>query len=160
MTVTLSKRSMAIAIAILAVVAVMLPLTAAFVAHGGALTAGDFSGRAEVATDAKNNRIVGDPNGSGEAYVFSTGGGVVCYVLEVENIETATAAHIHEAAAGTNGPVVVTLSAPSNGESAGCIDTGDADLAADITLRESSAYYVNVHNTEYPGGAIRAQLGN
>jgi hypothetical protein len=128
-------------------------------AHGGALTSGHFSGRAEVATDATNSAIVGDPNGRGEAYVFSTGEGVVCYVLEVSKIAPATAAHIHEAAAGANGPVVVALSAPTNGESAGCIDTGDADLAADITLRESSNYYVNVHNDDYPGGAIRAQLG-
>lgn len=129
-------------------------------AHGGALTDGTFSGRAEVATDATNNRIVGDPNGSGEAYVFSTGDGVVCYVLEVDKIAPATAAHIHEAEAGSNGPVVVTLSAPTSGSSAGCVDTGDADLAADITLRESSEYYVNVHNAEYPSGAVRAQLGN
>ena len=128
-------------------------------AHGGALTEGSFSGRAEVSSDATNNRIVGDPNGRGEAYVFSTGGGVVCYVLEVGKIGPATAAHIHEASAGSNGPVVVTLSAPTNGSSAGCVDTGDADLAADITLRESSEYYVNVHNDAYPGGAIRAQLG-
>ena len=49
-------------------------------AHGGALTDGSFSGRAEVATDATNRGIVGDPNGRGEAYVFSTGDGVVCYV--------------------------------------------------------------------------------
>jgi hypothetical protein len=129
-------------------------------AHGGALTEGSFSGRAEVAADAASNRIVGDPNGRGEAYVFSTGGGVVCYVIEVDKIEPATAAHIHEATAGSNGPVVVNLSPPSNGSSAGCVDTGDADLAADITLGESSNYYVNVHNAEYPGGAVRAQLGN
>lgn len=129
-------------------------------AHGGALTEGDFSGRAEVAAEATDNRIVGDPNGGGEVYVFSTGGGVVCYVVEVDKIAPATAAHIHEAVAGQNGPVVVALSAPTNGSSAGCVDTGDADLAADITLRESSNYYVNVHNAEYPGGAVRAQLGN
>ena len=129
-------------------------------AHGGALTDGQFSGRAEVAAGATNQRIVGDPNGRGEAYVFSTGGGVVCYVIEVDKIAPATAAHIHEAKAGTNGPVVVTLSAPTNGSSAGCIDTGDENLAADITLRESSNYYVNVHNAEFPGGAVRAQLGN
>lgn len=129
-------------------------------AHGGALTDGSFSGRAEVATDATNQRIVGDPDGRGEAYVFSTGGGVICYVLEVDKIAPATAAHIHAAPAGQNGPVVVALSPPTDGTSAGCIDTGDADLAADIALRESAEYYVNVHNAEYPGGAVRAQLGN
>ena len=80
-------------------------------------------------------------------------------MLEVDDIAPATAAHIHEASAGLNGPVVVTLSAPVDGESAGCVDTGDADLAADITLREPTEYYVNVHNAEYPGGAVRAQLG-
>ncbi len=160
MTITLSTRTIAIAIAVIAAIAVTFPLASAFAAHGGALTSGEFSGRAEVATGAKDSRIVGDPNGMGEAYVFSTGGGVVCYVLEVENIETATAAHIHEGVAGQNGPVVLSLTAPATGESAGCIDTGDADLAADITLRESAEYYVNVHNAEYPGGAVRAQLGN
>ena len=129
-------------------------------AHGGALTTGTFDGRSEVASDATNRKIVGDPNGRGEAYVFSTGGGVICYVLETDKIAPATAAHIHEAAAGSNGPVVVTLSAPTNGSSAGCIDTGDADLAAAITLVEPSNYYVNVHNADYPGGAVRAQLGN
>ncbi len=128
-------------------------------AHAGAETEGSFSGRAEINSNATNNRIVGDPNGRGEAYVFSTGGGVVCYVLNVAKIGPATAAHIHEASAGSNGPVVVTLSAPTNGSSSGCIDTGDAELAADITLRESSEYYVNVHNAEFPGGAVRAQLG-
>ena len=129
-------------------------------AHGGALTTGSFDGRTEIDSNTTNSRIVGDPNGSGEAYVFSTGDGVVCYVLEVDKIAPATAAHIHEASAGANGPVVVTLSPPTDGTSAGCIDTGDADLAADITLRESDEYYVNVHNAEYPGGAVRAQLGN
>ena len=128
--------------------------------HGGALTEGTFDGRAEVAGDATNNRIVGDPDGRGEAYVFSTGGGVVCYVLEVDKIAPAAAAHIHEAAAGSNGPVVVNLTPPTNGSSAGCIDTGDADLAADITLNEPENYYVNVHNGEYPNGAVRAQLGD
>lgn len=128
-------------------------------AHGGALTTGDLDGRQEVAAEATNNRIVGDPNGRGEAYVFSTGGGVVCYVVEVAKIAPATAAHIHEAPAGENGPVVVTLSPPTDGTSAGCVDTGDADLAADITLRESENYYVNVHNDRYPGGAVRGQLG-
>ncbi|NNF53166.1 MAG: CHRD domain-containing protein [Acidimicrobiales bacterium] len=129
-------------------------------AHGGASTDGYFSGRAEIDSSATNNRIVGDPNGRGYAEVSSPGGGVVCFELYVSKIATPTAAHIHEATAGSNGPVVVTLAPPVNGYSEGCVDTGDADLAADIVLRESSEYYVNVHNAEFPGGAVRAQLGN
>lgn len=127
-------------------------------AHEGLVVHGDLDGRQEVATDATNSRIVGDPNGSGEAYLFSTGPTNICYVIEVDNIAPATAAHIHKGAAGTNGGVVVTLSAPANGVSAGCVNDLPAGLAADITLRNPTDYYVNVHNAEYPGGAVRAQL--
>ncbi|MFP5309423.1 MAG: CHRD domain-containing protein [Actinomycetes bacterium] len=156
----MKRRTLATALTAAAVGGILAIPTVSSAGHGGALTDGTFSGRAEVANGATNNRIVGDPNGGGEAYVFSTGGGVVCYVLEVDKIAPATAAHIHEAAAGANGPVVVNLTPPTNGSSAGCVDTGDQDLAADITLREPENYYVNVHNAEYPGGAVRAQLGN
>jgi hypothetical protein len=156
----MKRRTLATALTAAAVGGILAIPAAGVAGHGGALTIADLTGRAEVANGATNNRIVGDPNGSGEAYVFSTGGGVVCYVLEVEKIEPATAAHIHEAPAGRNGPVVVTIGAPTNGRSAGCVDTGDQDLAADITLREPENYYVNVHNAEFPGGALRGQLGN
>ena len=129
-------------------------------AHGGIVVQGDLTGRAEVANDATNNRVVGDPNGRGEAYVFSSNGTNICYLIEVDKIDTAIAAHIHEAVAGTNGDVVLALSAPSNGTSAGCVEppTGSG-LAAEILLNPSD-YYVNVHNAEFPGGAIRAQLGS
>jgi hypothetical protein len=127
--------------------------------HAGASTAGSFSGRAEVNNDATNNRILGDPNGRGTARVYSPGGGIVCYEISVSKIAPATAAHIHEAPAGRSGPVVVTLEAPTDGSSEGCIDTEDAVLAAEITSTDPANYYVNVHNAEYPSGAVRAQLG-
>jgi hypothetical protein len=129
-------------------------------AHEGLVVHGDLTGRAEVANDATNSGIVGDPNGRGEAYFFSTSGTNICYVIEVDKIAPAAMAHIHKGDAGTNGPVVVNLSPPTNGTSAGCVEGLAAGLAADITKFNPSDYYVNVHNADFPGGAIRAQLGS
>jgi hypothetical protein len=159
MTITIPRRALVAVLASLAAAAVLVPLSGALAAHGGALTTGTLDGRQEVANGATNQRIVGDPDGSGEAYVFSTGGDVVCYVLEVAKIGTATAAHIHRGAAGQNGPVVVNLSPPADGDAAGCVSTGDVALATDITLNRPQDFYVNIHNAEFPGGALRAQLG-
>jgi hypothetical protein len=125
----------------------------------------DLDGRSEVATGATDRRIVGDPNGRGEVYVFGIDGDptTLCYVLLVDRIAPATAAHIHEAAAGANGPVVVNLAAPGDGDAADCLTEGEpgkfvsGQTVADI-LANPSDYYVNVHNAAYPGGALRGQL--
>ena len=99
----------------------------------------------------------GDPDGSGTAWFWiNPGQGTVCYVLEVSNIEPATAAHIHVAPAGVPGPVVVPLAAPTSGSSSGCT-TADRELLVAI-LVDPAAYYVNVHNAPFPGGAVRGQL--
>lgn len=128
--------------------------------HQGPFLEAELDGRSEVASNAKSNKIVGDPNGSGEAYVFTTNeGATLCYVVEVSKIEPATAMHIHEAAAGQNGPVVLTLGAPTAGYSAACTTPEDASLVSEITSSPED-YYVNVHNAEYPGGALRGQLGS
>lgn len=97
----------------------------------------------------------GDPDGTGTATirVFEER---LCYKLRVEMIEPATAAHIHEAPAGSAGPVVVPLDAPTGGRSSGCVAISQ-ELAQDI-ISNPQDYYVNVHNAEYPGGALRAQL--
>ncbi len=125
----------------------------------------EMDGRSEVATGAKSKKLVGDPNGTGEAYVFGIDGDAttLCYVLTVEKLSGASAAHIHEGAAGTNGPVVVNLAAPADGNAADCLTEGEAgkfvgdQTVADI-LKNPSDYYVNVHNSEFPGGAVRGQL--
>ena len=99
----------------------------------------------------------GDPDGSGFATVtVNPGQGVLCYELSVSGIAPATAAHIHEAPPGEAGPVGVTLQPPTSGFSSGCVEVSRA-LAKDI-LKNPSDYYVNVHNTEYPAGALRGQL--
>ena len=68
---------------------------------------------------------------------------------------TATAAHIHEAAAGKNGGVIVPLT--KNG------DTFSVAAGAKLTDEQYAAFqkgdlYVNVHSAANPNGEIRAQL--
>ena len=83
----------------------------------------------------------------------------LCYDLEVTGLEdeTLVGAHIHRGPAGVNGPVVVPLALPSDGDSDGCVDIS-ARLAAQIWARPEQ-YYINVHTSEFPAGAIRGQLG-
>lgn len=100
-----------------------------------------------------------EPNATGTAvFRFRPDDGLICYRLRVANITLpAFAAHIHIGAAGTNGNVVVPLTAPgADGTSDGCV-TVEPGLLNDI-LGNLSGYYVNVHTNEHKGGAIRAQL--
>jgi hypothetical protein len=98
----------------------------------------------------------GDPDGSGSATIIVIPPDRVCYVLTAENIEPATAAHIHSGRPGVAGPVEVPLEPPTNGASSGCTQADPEDVSG---LQENPEnYYVNVHNAEYPNGAIRGQL--
>ena len=104
----------------------------------------------------------GDPNGKGTATLDVYDAGLVCYTLKVQAIEAPTAAHIHEAPAGTAGPVVVDLRidlAESRGNRLTYCANAAEDVAGDIRANPAD-YYVNVHNATYPGGAIRGQLGD
>ena len=53
-------------------------------------------------------------------------------------------------------PVVLGLQPPTDGSSGGCVEVGRT-LAKDI-LKNPADYYVNVHNAEFPAGALRGQL--
>jgi CHRD domain len=69
---------------------------------------------------------------------------------------TPTAAHIHEAAAGANGPVIVPFTKSGD-------DTFVAPPGAKLTDAQYDAFkagrtYVNVHSAKSPSGEIRAQL--
>ncbi len=80
----------------------------------------------------------------------------ICFELRVSGIAPATAAHIHEAPPGMAGPVVVGLTPLTGGMSSGCVPV-KRELAKEI-LKDPADYYVNVHNAEFPGGALRGQL--
>jgi len=99
----------------------------------------------------------GDNNGSGTVQVtLNSDKNEVCYDLTVTKIDEATGAHIHEGAAGKDGPVKVPFDAPKNGSAKGC-KTADAAVVKDIMANPAN-YYVNVHNPAHPKGAVRGQL--
>ncbi len=70
----------------------------------------------------------------------------------------ATGAHIHAGDASIAGPVVVALDPPDEtGVSAGCVT--DVERALVKAIRKHPAdYYVNVHTSDFPAGAVRGQL--
>ncbi len=122
----------------------------ALAADGGRKLTASLSGAAEVPGP-------GDPDGNGSALVtVNPGQRQICYRLTVANIAPATDAHIHEAPVGAAGPPEVFLTAPTSGSSSGCV-TVTRQLALEI-LKNPADYYVNVHNVEYPAGAVRGQL--
>ena len=98
----------------------------------------------------------GDPAGSGSALIVPVSPETVCFLLTASGIDPAMAAHIHEAPPGEAGPIVLPLTAPTNGASGGCSEA-DPALVGDLQQRPSD-FYVNVHNAPFPEGAIRGQL--
>ena len=102
----------------------------------------------------------GDPDGVGAAFVMPKRGRTLCFRIVARNIPDAVAAHIHRGPRGVNGPIVVGLfdgPRPGFRRSAGCVRASSTRLAREI-IRRPGRFYVNVHTTAFPAGAIRGQL--
>jgi hypothetical protein len=125
----------------------------ALVAAMGASAALQKSGSLHASLVGKAETPKGDPDGLGTAEIKITGTRV-CWEIKVSKVQTILAAHIHKGKPGTAGPVVVPFGKAF--KSKGCTTT-TAAIAAAIE-RNPAAYYVNVHNAKYPGGALRGQL--
>jgi len=124
--------------------------------QGGRPLTASLSGANEVSSTGMLG--VGDPDGSGIARVtVNPGKNLVCWDITVANIDRPlTGGHIHEAAAGSNGPIVVDFFGGTE-RLEGCTTPKGGTTAREI-LNDPSGYYVNIHNTQFPGGAIRGQL--
>ena len=102
----------------------------------------------------------GDADGAGVALItVNAGQREICWETTVSDVLLpATASHIHRAAPGVRGGIVVFLSAPdSRGVATGCASGLSRDLLEEI-LQHPESFYVNVHTMDFPAGAIRAQL--
>ena len=68
----------------------------------------------------------------------------------------ATMAHIHQGAAGTNGPVIIPLT--KSGDYSWMVPANAKLTEAQYKAYKAGELYVNVHSAENKGGEIRAQL--
>ncbi len=97
--------------------------------------------------------------GSGSAFArltFDADTNELTWVLFVRGISggAVTAAHIHQASADSNGPVVIVLSAVP------FTTIGGSAILTDEQVMELEAgnLYINVHSMDNPGGFARGQL--
>lgn len=91
--------------------------------------------------------------GSGEINVAADGS--VSGSVTTSGVQ-GTMAHIHRAAAGKNGPVVVPLVAGQNG--VWTVPAGAKLDAEQMKAYQAGELYVNVHSDAHKGGEIRAQI--
>ena len=124
-------------------------------AEGGRKFTTELTGEAEVNAQGEPNK--GDLDGTGTASVtINPGQQRVCWDIKVADISLPLRGHIHRAPAGQNGPIVVTFFEADAVDLSGCTDT-TRDLALEI-IKSPQSFYVNVHNAEFPAGALRGQL--
>ncbi len=104
----------------------------------------------------KNEVPKGSPTASGTAKItLNSKTGKVCWMFTVKGLDTVTAAHIHKAAKGKSGNVVIPFFAGKL-KKTGCV-TASKKLVSAID-KTPAGYYVNIHTVKYPAGAIRGQL--
>ncbi len=135
--------------------ACLRPLALAFVllfpiaASAQVLTAPNMTGAQEVPP--------ADPDGSGNATVTISGTRIT-YTINTNNITLPPIdQHIHQGAAGVDGPVFIQLiGAWVGGTYTGTRIVTQAEI--DAMLANPAGFYVNVHTTDFPGGSIRGQL--
>jgi hypothetical protein len=119
------------------------------------------------ALDPVTGQVTGDPDGRGTAeFTFDTDQGTICYELEVEGIAEPVepapglgSAHIHLVATGGIAVDLDTDFQPDKSDefkASGCVEVDSALLQA--ILENPDQYYVNIHNVEFPGGALSGLL--
>jgi len=107
---------------------------------------------------ASNMKMGGAKTGSATGkFVLDTKKNTLCYSVTTMGLTGVSEAHIHAGAMGVDGSDVVGLTpAKFNAKAATCVKVAPKVLA-DMAMNPNM-YYLNVHTTKYPDGAVRGQL--
>jgi len=121
----------------------------------GGVQAADSSADIAVTLDGAHEVPANTSTGSGSGMFAVAADQTVTGSIKTTGV-VGTMAHIHEAAAGKNGPVIVKLTQSSP-------DTWVVPAGAKLTDSQYASFkagnlYVNVHSAAIPGGEIRGQL--
>jgi CHRD domain len=151
-------RRTQLAFAIVAAALLALAVTGPVGAQGGGDKAffAVLTGAKEVSPTGE--RGDGDRNGRG-SFSATFDRRVLCYGIQVKNIDDPVAAHIHRGGRRAFGPVIQGLEHPESGDpgsSTDCVRLGRR-LARQIRSNPGR-FYVNVHTPAFPNGAVRGQL--
>jgi hypothetical protein len=128
---------------------------AGLVASDGTVQAAQFTMEG-TATGAQEVPPVTGPGTAQVRFVFDDVAKTLTWQATVNGIDQGQVrfAHIHRAAAGSNGPIIHNLSLEPFITASGVINLSDADIA---DLRAGNLYF-NAHSIENPGGFARFQL--
>jgi len=113
-----------------------------------------IAGDTKVELSGKNEVPPVSTSATGSGTFSVTPDGTIRGAVTTSGIE-GTMAHIHEGAAGANGPVRIPLT--KNGNRWVVPDGAKLNEEQQKALKEGRLY-VNVHSKEHPGGELRAQL--
>ncbi len=124
--------------------------------RGQVLGGGPLAGALRATLDGRRHGGDGDPNGAGFALIAFADGAAEVF-LAVDGVDQPTAAHIHTGAAGRDGGVLLDLAAAfADGLSLATVEV--TPELAHAVLAAPEQFYVNVHSSDHPVGAVRGQL--
>ncbi|GIV59341.1 MAG: hypothetical protein KatS3mg043_0430 [Rhodothermaceae bacterium] len=127
--------------------------------RGQVLPSGGTPLSARLTTAQETHDVTGEATGTAALAVTDEG---VRFLITVEGLSgPISAAHFHNAPAGTDGPVVRTITGDFSGNTASGLWTStDTEPLTGELLRELLAgnLYLNVHTANNPAGEIRGQI--
>ena len=123
----------------------------------------DPNGRFTVQLTPREVPEGGDTNGQGTAELnLSEPGKQACFTVDWKGLKgEVTAFHLHVAAAGSEGPHWIDFFNDqhfpgADGKASGCVPTTPDKVRA--VINNPAGYYLNLHSTAFPPGALRGQL--